>query len=127
MRSTALRTTAGTLTAKHGFSAEEADLLARKAHSVDQRGENLGSTVFHPVNFVSLVLPDDLIVKTPLVIDSSVNSLWAKDVHIFRAGSIRPMSSYFLLQCESIRGEGFWWEQMLTTTVSNDPPQVVIQ
>jgi hypothetical protein len=70
--------------------------------------------------FIALLLPDDLIVKTPLVIDSTIQSVTAKDVHIFRAGSIRPLSSYFLLTCQSIRGEGFWWQDLLSKTVSKE-------
>jgi hypothetical protein len=116
-RENAVRVTTQILVAQHNYSAEEAALLALKAHSV---AESVSSVAARSLVFIALLLPDDLIVKTPLVIDSTIQSVTAKDVHIFRTGSIRPLSSYFLLTCQSIRGEGFWWQDLLSKTVSKE-------
>jgi hypothetical protein len=103
-REASVRATAEALITQHGFGAEQADLLARKAHSFD---EYVKETI--PLRFVSVLLADDLIVRTPLVIDASIQSLKAKAVIIHRAGEIRAKGSYFLLECNSVQGEGLWF------------------
>lgn len=102
-RETSVRATAQVLVSRQGHSVEHADLLARKVHALDHLDVNA------PVPFYSVSLADDLIVRTPLVIDSSIDGLTAKAVVIHKSGEIRAQGRYFLLRCESIQGEGYWF------------------
>ena len=100
----AVRATAQVLASRHGYSLEHADMLARKAHTFDDRVD-----VNAPIPFFSVALADDLIVRTPLVIDASIDGLTAKAVVIHQAGEIRAEGRYFLLRCDSFQGEGDWF------------------
>jgi hypothetical protein len=102
-RETSVRATAHVLVSRQGHSIEHADLLARKIHSLDHLDVNA------PIPFYSVSLADDLVVRTPLVIDPSIDGLTAKAVVIHQSGEIRAQGRYFLLRCESIQGEGYWF------------------
>ena len=93
------------LVTQHGYGAEQADLLSRKAHSVH---EDVKEIISQP--FISVRLADDLIVKTRLVINSSIQSVKARAVVIHKSGEIKAEGGYFLLECDSIQGEGLWWQ-----------------
>lgn len=108
-REISVRATAAVLVAQHGFAVGEADLLARKAHTF---GESDRVNPNRPVPFYSVLLADDLVVKTRLVIQSSVQCITAKAVIIHRSGEIRIEGTYFLLRCDSIQGEGYWFDRL---------------
>lgn len=102
-REAAVRATAQVLASRHGYSLEIADSLARKAHTFDDRLH-----VDKPIPFYSAALADDLIVRTRLVIDASIDGLFARAITIHRTGEIKAESGYFFVRCDSIQGEGLW-------------------
>lgn len=102
-RETAVRATAQALVSRLGYALESAELLARKAHAFDDRVD-----ADRPVPFYSAALADDLIVRTRLVIDASIDGLIARSIVIHQTGEIRAEGRYLFLRCDSIQGEGFW-------------------
>lgn len=110
-----VRATAQILVTQNGYAQEQADFLALKAHSFD---DTVKQNV--PFPFVSVLLADDLIVKTRLVVDSSIDSITAKAVIIHRTAEIVPKGKYFLLKCNSIQVEGFWWETLSSAYATLD-------
>lgn len=102
-REASVRATAQVLVSRQGHSIEHANLLARKIHALDHIDVNA------PVPFYSVALANDLIVRTPLVIDASIAGLTAKAVVIHQGGEIRAQGRYFLLRCDSIQGGGYWF------------------
>lgn len=113
-REASVSVTADELT-RHGFTVGEADLLARKAHLFDEITVEVTPIVLYGVEVMG-----DLVVRTPLVIDSSIHAITAKAVVIHRSGEIRASGPYLLVKCDSFRGEGFWWQSLLTTTVTRE-------
>jgi hypothetical protein len=109
-REASVRVTAEVLARQHGFSVAEADLLARKAHSFAQT-----TTEVRPFIINGIEILGDLVVKTPLVIDVSIHAITAKAVVIHRSGELRAEGPYLLVKCNSFRGEGFWWQSLLST------------
>jgi hypothetical protein len=120
-REASVRATAEALATHHGYGADQADLLARKAHSLDDRVKETTA-----LRFISVLLSDDLIVRTPLVIDASIQSLKAKAVVIHRNGDIRARSRYFLLECNTIQGEGLWWHSLPSLDPTKQTMQVSV-
>jgi len=113
-RDASLRAMAGMLITQHGYEAAEAALLANKVYSFDATGVEEA-----PIQaFMAVLLDADLIVRTPLVIHSNIHSIMAKSVVIYRTGEIRAEGGYFLLVCDSIRGE-FSWGEALANYSSN--------
>lgn len=120
MRETAVRATAAALVTQHGYAAAEAKSLADKVHGLDRNDQALVPA------FMAVLLADDLIIRSPLVIDSSIHSVTAKAVVIHRAGEIRALGRYFLLRCDSIHGETSWWDTVARSSyvISNPSRQM---
>jgi hypothetical protein len=113
-REGAVLITSRMLMAQHGLESAEADLLARKLHSFHDAVNAVASWVF-----VAVQLPENLVVRTRLIIDPSVHSITANDVLVHKGGEIRALGRYFLVRCTSWRGEGFWWQSLVTNQVTD--------
>jgi hypothetical protein len=94
------------LAGRYGYEPSEAMLLSRKVLSFE-------SELFERVPaFIVVNLSDfeDFLIKTPLVIDGTVHALMARNVIIYRTGKVRLEGSYFLLRCDSFKGEQLWFD-----------------
>jgi hypothetical protein len=94
------------LAGRYGYEPSEEMLLSRKVLSFE-------SELFERVPaFIVVNLSDfeDFLIKTPLVIDGTVHALMARNVIIYRTGKVRLEGSYFLLRCDSFKGEQLWFD-----------------
>ncbi len=94
------------LVGRYGYGPPEAMLLSRKVLSFE-------SKLFDRVPaFIAVNLSDfeDLLIKTPLVIDGTVHALMARNVIIYKTGRVHLKGSYFLLRCDSFKGEQLWFD-----------------
>lgn len=99
-----------TLVNRNGYDPAEATLLSRKVLAFE-------SNLFAQRPALTLVIVNltdrDFLIKTPLVIDQGIHGLIAKDVIIYKRGTLRLQGSYFWLSCRSFRGEQMWYEGRL--------------
>jgi hypothetical protein len=88
------------LNTRYLYSLKEADLLARKIASLETTvaGKN-----FQPV-WRRIELADDLLIHSPVLIKSSINSIVARNIIIFKYGVLKVEGSYLQITCHSLSG-----------------------
>ena len=101
-RETAIQEMTRHLTIQFGYGEVEAALTARKVHALPSAGEEVISPFF------AVELAANLIIKTPLLLDKSINMLVAHNVLIAETGELLLGGRYLLLRCASIKGYTSW-------------------
>jgi hypothetical protein len=106
-----------TLVARYGYDPAEAMLLSRKVLAFESKlFEKLPAFVT-----VNLYAFPDFLIKTPLVIDRGIHALMARNVVIYKGGKVRLEGSYFLLKCDSFKGEQLWFDKFPLSAPSSLP------
>jgi hypothetical protein len=99
------------LSTRYRYHPREADLLARKALSLETTLQGKG---FEAV-WRQIELAEDLFIRSPVVVARTIDSILARDVVIFRNGTLIADGSYLLISCRTLAGESLYW-QLLSQT-----------
>jgi hypothetical protein len=106
-RNNAVSSASRVLRTKFGYQEQEADLIAKKVLTFVRKDAT------DPIpGFFVVELADDLIIKSPLIFDASIQSLVARNVTIYKTGRLRINAGYFLMRCESLQSNNPWWENI---------------
>lgn len=57
-----------------------------------------------------LELADDLLVRSPARVANSIDGILARDVIIFKNGTLIVDGSYLLIRCRNLGGESLYWK-----------------
>jgi hypothetical protein len=96
------------LTSRHEYTSDEAKILAQKTLALEASlTDRMGVSVWRQIE-----VAEDLLVHSPVLVDRTIQGLVARDVVIFKQGTLVVDGSYLLIRCRSLAGESSWWTKV---------------